>query len=219
MPPRRDPNAEPQVRAPRRRYVEPKIPAGKCSDFANDNIRETSVSTCFNKGLKIGYRLGLTRKPPLAELSLRELGKYAKEYKIKNYGKMTKGELTEALTEAGYPRPPKVKEDEIDGEGLSMSKSSKVIPRMDISHSIDMVLLLLSILSDISSNPALASAFTTTEIQALIRLSNSEIPVSELQTLPITPEAYASKYQKAKQSLKASKGSKKKIQPITFSQF
>ena len=106
-----DPNAPPRERAPRRRYVEPKVPAGKCSDFANDNNRETSVSTCFMKGLKVGYRLGLQRKPPLAELSLRDLGKYGKEYKIKNYGKMTKAELTQALTDAGYPRPPRAQEE------------------------------------------------------------------------------------------------------------
>lgn len=65
----------------------------KCGNPQNPYI-------CFKKGVGVGYRLAQT--PKLSTLTLRELGTIASKYKVKNYGKMTKSELVDALTEAGY---------------------------------------------------------------------------------------------------------------------
>ena len=74
----------------------------KCSDKASKNTRETSVSKCFKRGLKVGYRIAKSFRPPLEDLTIRELGKLASEYKISGYSKMTKQQLITSLKDAGY---------------------------------------------------------------------------------------------------------------------
>lgn len=58
--------------------------------------------TCFKRGISVGF--GIAKNPPLSKMTLRELGSLASRYKIPNYSKMNKTDLTQALRNAGYTR-------------------------------------------------------------------------------------------------------------------
>ena len=75
----------------------PKKCCKKCSNPENAYV-------CFKKGLGVGFKLGIdkTKYPPLEEMTIRRLAEVASEYKIKDYGKLNKAQLIEALENAGY---------------------------------------------------------------------------------------------------------------------
>lgn len=58
--------------------------------------------TCFKKGISVGF--GLAKNPPLSKMTLRELGQLASRLKVKNYGSMTKAQLTTEIRATGYTR-------------------------------------------------------------------------------------------------------------------
>lgn len=92
------------------------MPPKKCSMKVPPQDREQDLYKCFKKGIKVGYRVGAQNErrraeqanqpPPLATLTIRQLGELARQYRIRNYGRLRAEELRTALTQAGYPLPP-----------------------------------------------------------------------------------------------------------------
>lgn len=91
------------------------MPPKRCSNRGPVRTRETDVKVCFDKGVKVGYVLSRRRQPPpqqpqrvpsplprLETITLREMAKYARQYKIPNYGSLRKADMITALRNAGY---------------------------------------------------------------------------------------------------------------------
>lgn len=93
----------------------------RCTDKAIRIGQRGTPGECFKKGLKVGYRAGVTRqapprqprhaqparpqRPDLESMSLRELGGLAQRSGVRGYSRMTKRELYDRLVQIhGQPQ-------------------------------------------------------------------------------------------------------------------
>lgn len=84
------------------------MPPKKCSDRAPRNMRETSVSTCYKRGLKSGFVAGLNKekekyKTIPVERATNDLRKaFLAELRIPNYRGKSATETIQILRNRGF---------------------------------------------------------------------------------------------------------------------
>lgn len=84
------------------------MPPKKCSDLVPRNQRETSVSTCYKRGLKSGFVAGINKEKSNYKLipvedATNDLRKaFLAELRVPNYRSKSRQQTIELLRERGY---------------------------------------------------------------------------------------------------------------------